>query len=177
MRETSHFLLKKARLLSDVRDFLRGSHSGDFSTHLIADCPHHFNGIEGLTSLQSIPPSGTFGVSAELLVQASANHRRVNVDARNHHQTIGELPHSVKSGEERSRGQAVIAGSLRLSRPAALDCGSTAPALSCRTTRKAAASLPHSKAATAAGRPCGPLGLELALGLFRAEAPDRDREE
>jgi hypothetical protein len=91
MRETSHFPLKKARLLSDVRDFLRGSHSGDFSTHLVADCPHHLNGIEGLTSLQSTPPAETFGVSAELLVQAAADDRRVNVDSRNHRQTIGEL--------------------------------------------------------------------------------------
>jgi hypothetical protein len=59
MRDPSCFLLKKARLLSDVRDFLRGSHSGDFSTHLIADCPHHLNGIEGLIPLQSTPPAET----------------------------------------------------------------------------------------------------------------------
>jgi hypothetical protein len=54
VRVTSHFSLKKARLLSDVRDFLRGSHSGDFSTHLIADCPHHLNGIENLGNVPEV---------------------------------------------------------------------------------------------------------------------------
>jgi hypothetical protein len=59
MRVTSSFLLKKARPFSNVSNFLRGSHSGDFPTHLIADCPHHLHGIKGLTSLQSTPPAET----------------------------------------------------------------------------------------------------------------------
>jgi hypothetical protein len=59
MRVTLSFLLKKARPLTDVFDFLGGSHSGDFPTHPVTNCPHHLNGIEGPTSLQSTPPAET----------------------------------------------------------------------------------------------------------------------